>query len=56
MATKVCCEEERTTQDLVFKLKVLRAAKADESGSAATKILRRIIRLRRWAYRFDQWA
>lgn len=42
----MCCEEESTIQDLVFKLRVLRAAKADESGNAATKLLRRIIRLR----------
>jgi hypothetical protein len=34
-------------QDLVFKLKVLRAAKAQESGNAATKILKRIVKLRR---------
>lgn len=46
VAVKVCQEEERTIQDLVFKLKVLRSAKAKESGNAATKILRRIIRLR----------
>jgi hypothetical protein len=49
LATHVCREEERTIQDFVFKLKVLRTAKADESGSAATKLLRRIIRLRRQA-------
>ena len=49
LAAKVCREEECTVQDLVFKLKVLRAAKAKESGDAATKILRRIIRLRWYA-------
>lgn len=56
VAAKVCREEERIIQDLVFKLKVLRAAKADESGNAATKILRRIIRLRRCAYCVDSYS
>ena len=54
LAQKVCREEERTIQDLVFKLKVLRSAKADESGNAATKLLRRIIRLRRQVPRLCQ--
>ena len=46
LGTKVCREEERKIYDLVFKLKLLRDDKAQESGNAATKILRRIIKLR----------
>lgn len=46
LGAKVCREEERKIYDLVFKLKLLRDDKAQESGNAATKILRRIIKLR----------
>lgn len=48
LGRKVCREEERDIQDLVFKLKLLKQAKAEESGNAATKILRRMAPLRRY--------
>jgi len=42
VAKKVCRETAREIQDRVFKLKLLKQHKADESGKPATKLGRDI--------------
>ena len=48
VALRVCIAEARKIQDRVFRIKMIKQGKAQESGNAATKMGRKISKLRRF--------